>query len=72
MSIPHPGRHTRRIVTALNILLAGMVPTACISTDPTGDRREAVSTALDRLDRGDDTVTRRVTDAADFWDRVTQ
>ena len=51
MSIPRPVRKSRHIVVAFNILLAGLVPTACISTDPTDDRREAVSTALDRLDR---------------------
>ena len=51
MSSPHRGRRPRRIIAALNILLVGVIPTACISTDPTEDRREAVSVALDRIDR---------------------
>ena len=51
MSIPCPVRKPRLTVVTLNILLAAVAPTACISTDPTDDRKEAVSTALDRIDR---------------------
>ena len=52
MSIPcHSCRGPRRIILVLNILLAGVVPTACISTDASKDRQQAISISLDRLDR---------------------
>ena len=51
MSIPDSFRDPRRIIVALNILLAAVIQTACISTDASEDRQEAISTALDRLDR---------------------
>ncbi|MBC02627.1 MAG: hypothetical protein CMJ34_04900 [Phycisphaerae bacterium] len=51
MSIPHSCRHPRPSIAVLTILLAGLAPTACISTDSSHDREEAVSTALERLDR---------------------
>ena len=51
MSASHPGHLARHVVVATNIMLAGLVPTACISTDPADDRREAVSIGLDRIDQ---------------------
>ena len=51
MSASHPGHLARHLVVATNIMLAGLVPTACISTDPADDRREAVSIGLDRIDQ---------------------
>ena len=51
MSIPHSRRHSRLTIVALTILVAGLAPTACITTDSSDDREVAVSTALARLDR---------------------
>ena len=51
MSNPDSSRDPRRIIVVFNILLAAVIPTACISTDSSEDRKEAISTALDRLDR---------------------